>query len=153
MRFAPPFVAAVLLAGGPGCTDPPADELLVDASTQSTRYERDGTMTMAAGALDDLELDGGMVIVPTDRAIFALDADALADLLAGGLIELVASSALSTDYGSSMEDWPDELDNGSGPARAVTRTDGTWAVDGHPVVDVWRRDEVTVVVVDGVLER
>ena len=147
------FVAAVLLVGGSSCTDPADDALLVDASTQSTRYERDGAMTMAAGALDELDLDGGMVIVPTDRAIFALDADALADLLAGGLIELVASSALSTDYGVSIEAWPGELDDGSGPTRAVTRADGAWSVDGHPVVDVWRRDEVTVVVIDGVLER
>lgn len=148
-----PLLAAALVLASAGCGDSGQETLLIENATSQTRFSRDAVMTMAAGVLDDIELDGGMVIVPSDEAIFSLDADALADLLAGGLTELVASSVISTDHGSSMEEWPGELGDGSGPPRAVTRTGDTWSVDGRRVVDVWRRDGVTVIVIDGILDR
>ncbi len=108
---------------------------------------------MAAAVLDQLELTGGMVVVPTDEAIFALDADALADVLAGGLDELIEGSVSSIDYGTTIEGWPRDLGDGAGPELRVDRDGDAWTIDGHRVTDVWRRGDVTVVVIDGVVGR
>lgn len=152
MRVGLLLVAAGLFAVA-GCGQGTADGLLVESSTSEVRFPGDEVMTIAASALDQLDLDGGTVIVPTDRAVFAQDADALADLLAGDVTDLIAESVISIDYGLAIEDWPGQIGDGTRPTLEVGRTDDGWSVGGHPVVDVWRREGVTVVVIDGILDR
>ncbi len=102
----------------------------------------------AASVVLSGDVEPGTWILPSDRALFAADADLLADAgAAQGMRSLVAHTAERID--------PDEaavvVTTDSRRLIVVPGSDGPPTVGGVPVVAVYPLGSITVLVVDGLL--
>lgn len=142
----------VLLAGlATGCSD--GADTTEPALAIDTPSENAGlSWSMAADSLAELDgLADETLIVPSDAALLALDADALADLLAldrlGGLI---ADSVIRAGYNGSVEEG-DIYVMTNGDSVFVTVFDGQLLLNEHPLLEATSLGAATVLVVDGVV--
>jgi len=107
---------------------------------------------MAADALDSVsDIDGQVIVVPSDDALLALDADALADLLATNrLSEMLDDAIIRAGFDETVQPGDVYLLS-NGESVFVTEVDGQLFLDDHPLVESTVVSDTTVLVVDGVV--
>ncbi len=138
-------------------SDGAGSELRSDGATEEVAYsmavQTIDAMVETTAAEDRIVA----VVVPSDRALLALDADRLAELAGqGGLGSLIIRLRQSEDVDLSSPaaiDGAEESVFGSDGTAHVLRAIGpapTFA--GQPIRTIERRGDLTVIVIDGIIE-
>ncbi|NNE95663.1 MAG: hypothetical protein HKN24_06510 [Acidimicrobiales bacterium] len=115
----------------------------------SANVEVGSEMSMALSAIDQLNLpEGTVVLAPTNSAVLALDADALARIGAeNGLGRMLGDWQVAGPI--DVDDLGTSINTVSGQMLPVSTVDGQTAVAGAPLVEVVEHNGVTVLVLDG----
>lgn len=145
--------------GGSGDTAP--DTLLV-----SERLTEEGQYSMAIPSLDALaaelaEATNGeiaAVVVPTDRALLALDADRLAELagegdLASVIVLIPASELVDLSSPDALEGAEATVIGSDGSAYRLDNLGGSPRFAEQSIQLIERRGSLTVIAIDGIIER
>ncbi len=140
------FVALGAACGADADTLDPA--LAIDAPSEYLEL----AWSMAADALAEVgELDGDAVVVPSNDALLALDADALADLMStDGLEEMIRSSVVRAGFDQAANAGDLYLLS-DGTSVPVTAAEGQLLLDQLPLLETVEVGDVTVLVVDGIM--
>ena len=107
---------------------------------------------MAADALASVgDIDDQVVVVPSDNALLALDADALADLLATNrLVDMLDEAIIRAGFDQTVQPGDVYLLSNGGSVF-VTEVDGQLLLDDHPLLETATVATTTILVVDGVV--
>jgi hypothetical protein len=108
---------------------------------------------MSEAALERLALPAGTsVLVPLDRNVLALDADALADFASDGSIEkLIGTFVLEEAIAAADLNDAIVLRTVAGRDFEVVKTGDVTMIGNATLIDVRERDGVTLVVVDNLV--
>jgi len=132
--------------GGGAATVDPA--LAIDTPSENSGL----AWAMAADALASVgDIDDQVVVVPSDNALLALDADALADLLATNrLVDMLDEAIIRAGFDQTVQPGDVYLLSNGGSVF-VTEVDGQLLLDDHPLLETATVATTTILVVDGVV--
>lgn len=156
------LLAICLLTLG-GCVDGEPDDGATASILRSDAVPEDIAYSMALATIDDLADqnpgDRGIaaVVVPSDNALLALDADRLAELAGDGgldslLIEVLVSDDVDLSSLSAIDGAEEFVFSSTGTAHLLRATPPTPTFADQPIRTIDRRGPLTVIVVDGIVE-
>lgn len=132
-------------------------ELRSDGSTEDVLYSMALRSIDALAGVDAADDRVVAVVVPSDRALLALDADRLAELASQGdlgslIIELQESEDVDLSSPTAIDGAEEFVFGADGTAHVLRAIDPSPTFASQPIRTIERRGNLTVIVIDGIIE-